>query len=150
MALLNTKTNPINSIPQYNSSSEEWLSWHKVLTSNFGRQNANSIWLKAWRIRGNPKANDRTLRVYLKSKGITLSETAWDNIVDIGGGITDTLGDAMQLRKYAGIALGVILIGGLGLAIYNLTKGKTVNVLATGASKAVASAPNALSKIKII
>jgi len=122
MSLLAGKTDPVNSIPKYNSNTEVWINWHKSLKDNFGKKIANQLWLKAWSIRGNSSANTSDLRKYMSSNGINISESSWDKVVDLGVGITDSIGTAFQVTKYAGIALGVIFIGGLAMIIYNIAK----------------------------
>jgi hypothetical protein len=122
MGLLSGTTDPTTNIPKYNSNSEDWIQWHKDLRQNFGKKIANSLWIKAWRIRGNSSANTSDLRKYLDKQGIKISESAWDSVVDFGVGVSDAFGTAFQVTQYAGIGLAVIIVGGLGMVVYNLAK----------------------------
>ena len=122
MGLLTGKTDPTTNIPKYNSKSEDWIQWHKDLRQNFGKKVANSLWIKAWRIRGNSSANTSDLRKYLDGQGIKISESAWDSIVDLGVGVSDAFGTVFQVTKYVGIGLAVIIVGGVGMIVYNLAK----------------------------
>ena len=112
----------LNNIPKMNSPAELWMQWHIDLKDYFGKKEANSIWRKAWSIRGSSSANQGFLRKHLKDNGITISTSTWDDVVDTGSDITDVFGDLFQISKYAGIALGVIFIAGTGMVIYNIAK----------------------------
>ena len=127
MAILSPKADPIASIPNSSSKQEEWINWHKALKSNFGTQNANSLWVKAWKKFGSPEANTGDLRTYLKSQGITIDSSKWDSIVDAGAGVTDFIGSYFHVAKYFGIGLGIIVVGGLGMIVYNLAKNPAQN-----------------------
>jgi hypothetical protein len=122
MGIKSGKVDVVNSIPTYNATVLDWIEWHKGLKSNFGKKMANSLFLKAWKIRGSSKLNTGDLRTYLNSQGIKLDTTAWDNLVDFGGGISDTIGGTFQAGRVISITLGVIIVGGLGLFIFNIAR----------------------------
>lgn len=126
------KADPTIDIPTISTKADGWQQWHTELVSNFGRKEANSLFLKAWGLRGNSAANTLPLRTYLKGYGINLDESAWDKVVDTGGSIADTFGDVFKVGKYAGIALGAIVIGGLAMVVFNIAKapGQAVGVAA--------------------
>jgi len=132
MAILSNKFNPIENIPRLESTQEEWISWHKSLKSNFGLQNANALWVKAWKKYGSPGANTNDLRTYLSKQGIEVNKDAWQSIVDKGVGISDYIGSYFQVAKYMGIALGVIVIAGIGMTIYNIAKNPIGNASKVG------------------
>ena len=112
----------INSIPQFNYKSEQWISFHEDLKRNLGKKNANSIWVKAWGLRGNDKANDTSLRDYLAKNNITISTSTWDDVADLGSDALDFFGDAFTVAKWVGIGFAVILVGGVGMVVYNAAK----------------------------
>ena len=116
------KAKVINSIPPFNSQAEQWIQFHKDLKSNFGKKVANSTWTKAWGIRGNEKANTGDLRDYLGDNNIKISTSAWDDVVDFGSDVTDLFGDAFQVAKWSGIGLAVILVGGIGMLVFNIAR----------------------------
>jgi hypothetical protein len=122
MGIKSGKVDVVNSIPTYNATVLDWIEWHKGLKSNFGKKMANSLFLKAWRIRGNSKLNTSELRTYLNGQGIKMDTNAWDKLVDFGGGISDSIGGAFQGGKIVSITLGVILLGGLGLLVFNIAR----------------------------
>jgi len=122
MGLKSGKVNVVDAIPTYNSTTDAWIQWHKELKSNFGKKMANNLWLKAWKIRGSSKLNTSDLRSYLDKQGIKLDTNAWDNIVDFGGGITDFIGNTFQAGQVLTIGLGVIIVGGIGMLVYNIAK----------------------------
>ena len=134
MAILSGKFDPSQNIPQSNSDSEQWTQWHKALKSNFGKQTANSLWVKAWKKRGSPAANSHDLRTYLDKNGVKLSTSTWDDIVDTGAGAFDFWGTYVKAGQWMVIGVGVIVVGGLGMIIYNLAKNPAENIgLATRA-----------------
>jgi len=128
MGLMTGKADVISGMPQYNSQAENWIQWHQDLKSNFGKKIANGLWLKAWRIRGNSTANTSDLRKYMTKQGVKIAESTWDSIVDVGVDITDGIGTIFQATKYVGIALGVIVVGGLAMVVYNLAKDPAKNI----------------------
>lgn len=127
------KVDPTSNIPTQSSRPEEWIEWHKGLKSNFGKKVANSLFTKAWVLRGTPQSNTGDLREYLSKNGIVISTSAWDKIVDKGSDVTDFFGDVFNIGKYAGIGLAVILVGGIGMLVFNIAKDP---------NKAVGSAAN--------
>lgn len=122
MAVLTGKADVVNSIPSYNANFEEWIQWHKDLKSNFGKKIANGLWIKAWKIRGTSNANTNELRSYMGKQGVKLDKTAWDSVVDTADNITDAFGTAFQVTQFVGIGLAVIIVGGLGMIVFNLAK----------------------------
>ena len=132
MSLTTGKADVISTLPPYNSKGENWIQWHQDLKSNFGKKIANGLWLKAWRIRGTKECNTSDLRKYMTKQGVKIDESAWDSIVDVGVGVSDGIGTIFQMTKYAGIAVGIIVIGGLAMVVYNLAKNpaKSVGVIA--------------------
>ena len=122
------KTNPVTNIPTYNAPTESWISWHESLKDNFGKKIANQLWLKAWLIRGNSKANTVDLRKYLDKNGIKISESAWDKIADTGSETLDFFGNAFRMGRYAGMAVGGALLLIVLYALFNIAKepGKAV------------------------
>lgn len=115
-------------IPQVSSPPEVWEQWHKDLKAFFGKKTANSIWVKAWKLRGSTKSSTVELRKYLSDNGIKISTTSLQDVKDLGSGVTDMAGDIFKVGKYAGIAIGVIIIGGAGMIIYNLAKAPAQSV----------------------
>lgn len=137
MSIKSGKVDVVDSIPSYNANPLAWIEWHKGLKSNFGKKMANSLWLRAWRIRGNSKANTSELRAYMESQGIKLDTNAWDKVVDFGGGISDAIGGTFQAGKVVSITLGVIILGGLGLLVFNIARkpNETIRLAATLGSR---------------
>jgi hypothetical protein len=122
MGIKSGKVDVVNSIPTYNATVLDWIEWHKGLKSNFGKKMANSLFLKAWKIRGSSKLNTGELRSYLSSQGIKLDTNAWDKLVDISGDVSDSIGAAFQGGRIISLTLGVILVGGLGLLVFNIAR----------------------------
>lgn len=116
------KADPTKSIPTRNSKAEEWIEWHRELKSNFGKKQANAIFLKAWKLRGSNSITTNEMRTYFSKNGITLDKSIIDALIDKGDDISDFFGDLFNIGKYAGIGLAIIVVGGLGLVVYNIAK----------------------------
>lgn len=116
------KADVTQSVPPFNAPSEVWSEFYDELRSNINKKVAKSLWLAAWVKRGNSNANTRDLREKMAKEGIKLSKSSWDSVVDLGGGISDTFGDIFKVGKVAGIAIGVIIIGGAAMIIFNIAK----------------------------
>lgn len=109
-----------NTIPQMTSSSAEWIEWHKNMKSRYGKSTANSLWLKAWRFRGNSKANTNELRTYMSNNGVKIDSSSWDKIVDIGDSVVDKVGNIIKVGEVGAIVLSVALLGGVAYILYSV------------------------------
>lgn len=111
-------------VPNKKSTALEWITWHTALKRSYGKKSANYIFSKAWNKRGgvNASANTSELRDYLKKNGIEIDKNFTATITDSAGDVLDGIGDLFGVGKIFGIALGVIVIGGAGLLIYNIAK----------------------------
>lgn len=116
------KANPVKTIPTRSSKSEEWIAWHKALKQNFGRKQANILWVKAWSLRGTSSANTNDLREYLSKQGVVIDKSSWDSIVDSGADVGDFLGNFAKAGQIASIAIVAIIIGGSAMLIYNVVR----------------------------
>lgn len=116
--------NPVKNIPTKNSSSQAWIQWHKSLKSRYGKKEANAIFIKAWDLRGGAgsPASSIELRNYMEDNGVKLDTTSMEDALDSASGAIDWIGDGLSMGRYFGIALGVIVVGGLGMLIYNIAK----------------------------
>jgi hypothetical protein len=112
---------PSKTIPTVSSPAESWIQWHKDLRRIFGRKKANSIWVYAWSKRGNENspANNRSLRSYMESQGVDISQTT---LSAIGDGVADFGSGLASYFKWA-LILPLALGGTVVLIIaYQLTK----------------------------
>lgn len=115
----------IINLPKNNSSDSVWITWYDALKSKFGRKKANSLFTANWDAQdgSNSDANTRDLREHLKNKGKLEISGGFtgelkDKVFDVGNWI----GDSLVVGKYVGYALGIIVLGGIGLFVYNLAK----------------------------
>jgi len=115
----------IINVPKNNSSENVWITWYDALKSKFGRKKANSLFIANWDSQngGGSDANTTTLRQHLQKKGRLDIKGGFageikDKVFDVG----NFLGDSITVGKYLGIGLGVVVLGGLGLFVYNLAK----------------------------
>ncbi len=141
-----------NSIPQLNSSSAEWIEWHKNLKSRYGKSTANSMWLKAWRFRGTANANSNELRTHMSSNGVKIDSSFFNKVVDVGDNVIDKVGGMLKIGQVGTIVVGGALIVGIGYILYivlNPNENRTRIIM--GAQKAQAETiKGAAGAIKLI
>lgn len=107
----------IATIPNINSTDEQWISWHKTLKRELGKFNANDTFMRAWNQRKNEsalfgsKANTSKLREYLKKEGVSLSG---DGYLGFAYDALDTLDDwassAFNTYKWVLLILLIVII----------------------------------------
>jgi len=116
--------NPTKIIPTKASTSQEWIQWHRAMRWRYGLKEANLLFVKAWGLRGGAGTSASTieLREYMNDAGVKLDTTALEDVVDTTSAGLDAVGDFFTVGKYAVLALGVIVIGGLGMLVYNVAK----------------------------
>jgi len=115
----------IINIPRNNSSDSVWITWYDALKSKFGRKKANSLFTANWDAQNGSgsDANTTTLRQHLKKEGkLDIKGSVAGEIKDKFFDVGNFLGDYITVGKYLGLGLGVILVGGIGLFVYNLAK----------------------------
>jgi hypothetical protein len=109
-----------NTIPQMNSSSAEWIEWHKNMKSRYGKSTANSLWLKAWKFRGNSKSNTNELRTYMSNNGVKIDSSSFDKIVDVGDSIIDKVGNIVKVGGIGAIFINFAILGGVAYILYSV------------------------------
>ncbi len=116
------KVDPITIIPNQQSAGSDWIEWHKTLTSNFGKKQANALFLKAWNRRKGSNASTNALRTYMAKQGIELEKSVGQQLTDSAYDWADSWADIFKFGK---ITTFVVVGGGLaltGLLIYNIAK----------------------------
>lgn len=115
----------IRKIPKRTESDVVWIAWYDALRNQFGRKKANALFSANWDAQNgfNSDANTRDLREHLKNKGNLeisggLTGEIKDKVFDVG----NFFGDYLTVGKYLGIGLGIIVVGGLGLFVYNIAR----------------------------
>ena len=115
----------IINLPKYNSSDSVWITWYDALKSKFGRKKANSLFTANWDAQdgSNSDANTTTLRQHLEKEGkLDIKGSFAGEVKDKAFDVANFFGDYFTVGKYLGIGLGVILVGGLGLFVYNIAR----------------------------
>lgn len=117
-------SNPTQIIPSKASESQKWIVWHKAMKSRYGKKEANILFIKAWEMRGGAgsKASTNELREYMSDNGVALDTTAIEDVVDTTSRGLDAMGDFFTMGKYLAIGLGVIVVGGLGMLVFNIAR----------------------------
>lgn len=99
------------SIPSSKWSCTDWVNYHKELMNKTGKQNANSLWLKAWQAfgkkgaSGNCKSQD--FIEYFKIQGIDLTESALEEFIYQFKSGAET---AYNFTKYSMVIVVVIVL----------------------------------------
>jgi hypothetical protein len=116
------KARVIESIPSKTSSSALWKEFHVELKDNYGKKQANAIFVKAWELRGgiDASANTNELRTYLEKQGITIDKNGLASIVDGITGAFDFFDDFLIAGKWIGIGLVSVVALGVGILVINI------------------------------
>ena len=107
-------------IPTQRSSATTWIQWHKSLKKCVGKSNANQLWM----LNFEKEVPDTTLemREYMRGQGVDLDRDVADRLTDFGSGVYNWFGGAFDVASYTTIALLIVIVGGLGMMIYNIAK----------------------------
>ena len=125
MAVELQKIKEYQTMPVLKSTDTDWIKWSDSVIGKYGSDLGNQIFIGAWQKRGSRAANTYALRDHLKKKyNITIDETAWDKIVDVGGGVGKFVGNAFKVGKWTLIIGGGIALIAIGMITYNKIKGK--------------------------
>lgn len=128
-------------MPTIKSKDVEWINWMKLLAKDFDRATAVSIFLKLWEKRGTSDARTLALRNFMKENyKVDLGEGAMDKIVDLGGGISDTISGIFKMGKVSFYIVGGITLFVIGAVIYTVVKNPAAIMLATPAGRAASVA----------
>ena len=116
--------NTIELIPTKQTSSAGWVSWHKALKTRYGLKAANTLFMKAWDLRAGTGSDASTneLRTYMKDNGVIIDTTTLEDVVDSTSSGLDFMGDFFTVGKYMTLAVGLIVVGGLGLLVFNIVE----------------------------
>lgn len=117
-------SNPSKNIPTKTSPSQSWIEWHKDMKGRYGKKQANLLFVKAWELRGGAgtSASTNELREYMSENDVVLDTSTMESVTDATYAGLDSVGEFFTMGKYVSIALGVIVIGGLGMLVFNIAK----------------------------
>jgi len=119
-------------LPTLQSKDIEWINWMKALDKDFDRDTSVNLFLNLWGKRGNSDARTLQLRQYMKDNyNVDLSEGAIDKVVDLGGGIVDTMGSIFKVGKITFYVIGGVILVAVGAAIYGIVKNPSKAALLT-------------------
>ena len=113
---------PCANIPGDRSSISSWIAWHKNLKGCVGKKYANELFLMAWDREG--LATTIELRAYMSKNGVDMDKTALNRITDFGSGVYNYFGGIVDFSSYMAMGVAIIVIGGLGMMVFNLTSTK--------------------------
>ena len=131
--------NPNKIAPNRSSESQDWIQFHKALKDSLGKKEALHYWTAFWSSYGgeDSRANDNVLRTYMEKQGVTLSKGALASIVDTSIDIGDTFGGMFSFGRYMMMGLSIIVIGGIGMIVFNVGKKPIEAAKAAAALKGV-------------
>lgn len=128
-------------MPTANSKDVEWINWMKLLSKDFDRATAVSIFLKLWEKRGTSDARTLALRSFMKDHyKVDLGEGAMDKIADLGGGVMDTMGGLFKVGKVAFYIGGGLVVLTVIAIIYTVVKNPQAILMATPQGRAASVA----------
>lgn len=122
-------TDPTLNKPDRTSDSNAWLQWYKDLKDNFGRKLAVSAWTNWWGQQGGIALSHDT-RDYLAKQGIEVDATGLAKITDVADDIFGEIGSFFQMGKIATIAVLAIVLGGVGMLVFNIAKSPIATIKA--------------------
>lgn len=111
------RADPSKIIPTSDSTSEQWVTWHKALRKWFTKNEANTHWLRFWQQRSGAgtKADTYDLREYMRSQDVDLTTTTMGEVTDMAGGIVEFFTDSINIARI--ILVGVVVVG-VGLVVF--------------------------------
>lgn len=127
------RADPSKIIPTSESSSEQWINWHKALRKWFNKNEANTHWLRFWQQRSGPGsvADTYDLREYMRKQDVDLTTTTFGEVTDAAGGVVDWFSDTINITRI--ILVGTAIIG-ISLVVFYIVsstkKGKSVGEMA--------------------
>ena len=125
-------------LPTLSSADIEWINWMKSLDKDFDRATSVSMFLSLWSKRGTTNANTLQLRQFMKDKyNVNLAESIKDKVVDLGGGITDTISGAFKTGKIITFVVGGVVLVAVAAAIYSVIKKPSNLMYATPQGRAL-------------
>ncbi len=105
-------------MPTLKSSDNDWLKWVDLLDNEIGRENTKTNFIALWEKRGSKDANTHRLRSELKRRyDIDIDENFFQKIVDIGGGIGDSVRKAAKIGIWIVGGIAVIVVASLAISI---------------------------------
>lgn len=132
------KDTVVQLIPTKSSSSEEWGAWYDSMKSNLGKKKALMLFSMGWAKRGKgTPANTAALRKKMGDEGFAIDTNGFGKLLDTANKGLDFVDDFFVAGKWMTITAGVVIVGGLGLMLYNIAKDP---VRSAGAAADLASA----------
>lgn len=123
-----TTLKAIDNLPAESWTDQQWIAWYNTVRSEFGKSNANEIWLDAWQDRKNEgilgsSADTAALRTFLKSVGINIgADGAFAYVEDATDFVTGTVESIFGTGKTIFIIGGVITIIVILMVVWGFAK----------------------------
>ena len=130
----------IDLIPNKNSDAMAWQTWYEILP--FSKKDNNALFVKAFALRGDVKANTSDLRLFLQDKGLTLpANSGFGTIKDYQVGFFDGVGSALKIGAYGSMAVtaGVVIFA--GAILWRILTPEGAGIVIGTAAKAYTSKP---------
>jgi hypothetical protein len=114
----------LEDIPNIKSSDTAWIQYYRDLKRDFGRRNANSIWVATWEQRGgkNSSANTVMLRNEMKKHKIEVTTTGGAKLLDFADNVGDTLSTVFKMGTILVFTTIGITVIGFGMILFNIAK----------------------------
>ena len=121
------RIDPSEFIPTSDSTSEQWIEFHKALRKWFSKTESNNQWLRFWNQRAGEStdADDHTLRTYMDDQDVNLTTDTAGEISDSIWGISNWMESTATWLRAVVIGTVILAIALLAFYVYHKTKNGT-------------------------
>lgn len=107
-------------LPGPNSSTAQWVSWHKALKSCVGKQNANQLFLMQYD--KEDLSSSTELRAYMETQGVQLDRNVAERLTDTGMGVYNFAGGVFDFSSGLASVVVVMVVGAIGVLLYKISQ----------------------------
>ena len=109
-------------VPTKQSTSNEWVNWHKTMKASFGKKNANILFVNAFAKRGSTSVVDENMQNYFEGQGIILDQNWLESAKGVFTDTYDFFSDVFKVGTYAAVGFGGVLLISLSVLIFNIAR----------------------------
>ena len=107
-------------LPGPNSSTAQWVSWHKALKSCVGKKNANQLFLMQYD--KEDLSSTTELRAYMETQGVQLDRNVAERLTDTGMGVYNFAGGVFDFSSGIATIVVVMVVGAVGVLLYKVSQ----------------------------
>ncbi len=119
-----SRIEPWENVPNMKSRDELWIAWHKVLKDDYGKKEANRLFVLSWAKRGgiDSDANTVALREYLASQKIVIDKNWTASFTDSSLDAFDSFAGIFKMGKTVMIVGGLMIAIPVSLLLFNIAR----------------------------